>query len=193
MNKNAKLVDIQVLAHNKYALRNVAFDLRKESGAWQRHHWEVYEHGNAVTVLLYNRKKKTIILVRQFRIVPYLAGETGMLLETCAGLLDNENPKEGMLREIEEETGYRMENLKQVYEAYTSSGALSEKLYFFVGEYHDDQKQSKGGGVDAELEDVEVIEMPFNDAIAMLRDGAIHDVKTILLLQHALLHNLLVG
>lgn len=191
MSDLVKLDDVQTLSHKKYILRNFLFDLKKRDGTWERQSREVYDHGNAATALLYNRKKKTIILVKQFRIVVYLDKEpTGMLLEACAGLLEGGDPKEGIIREIEEETGYHITEVKQVYEAYASAGSLSEKLFFFIAEYKDSQKLSKGGGLHDEQEELEVIEMSFGDAIQLLRDGKIKDVKTIVLLQYAIINDI---
>jgi GDP-mannose pyrophosphatase NudK len=188
MSEQIKLGDIQVLSKRKYLLQNVSYDIKKRSGEWDRLQREVYDHGDAATVLLYNKEKKTIILVKQFRIAVFLDKDpSGMLLETCAGLLDGEDPQTAIIREIEEETGYQLSEVQKVYEAYTSAGSLKEKLYFFIGEYKDEHRKSKGGGLEEEHEELDVIEMPFDEAIAMLDSGKIVDAKTIILLQYALI------
>ncbi len=191
MNQKVKLEDIRTLSHEKYLLRTITFSKQKMNGSWERHHREVFDHGDAVTVLLYNKQKRTLIFVRQFRVVVYMDKEpSGMLLETCAGLLEGGEPREVIIREIEEETGYHITQVQQVYVAYSSAGSLSEKLYYFIAEYNDGQKKSSGGGLEQEQEEVEVIEMPFDEAIALLNEGKIQDVKMIVLLQYAIIHKL---
>ena len=117
--------------------------------------------------------------------------EDGFLIEVCAGLLDKDNPEACIIRETEEEVGYRLKKVKKVYEAYSSPGVMTEKMHFFIGEYTDDMKVNDGGGLDSEHEDIEVLELPFEVAIEMLNTGQIEDTRTIVLLQYAIIHKLL--
>lgn len=114
-----------------------------------------------------------------------------MLVETCAGLLDRDDPQTCIRKETEEETGYRIQEVRKVFEAFMSPGSVTERLYFFVGEYFDENKLSDGGGLEAEGEEIEVLELPLDEALAMIETGAICDGKTIMLLQYAKLHGLL--
>ena len=191
MSERVKLKDIQVLSHKKYLLRNIVFDYQKKDGSIELQKREVYDHGDAATVLLYNKEKRTIVMVRQFRIVAFMDNENdGMLLETCAGLLEGKDAHEVIVREIEEETGFHITDVTLVYDAYSSAGSLSEKLYFFIAEYTDAQKLSPGGGLQHEQEELEVIEMPFDEAVKMMYTGKIKDVKSIVLLQYAIINQL---
>lgn len=147
---------------------------------------ETYDRGDGMTVLLYNFKQKSVILTRQFRIPTYLNGNpTGLMIETCAGKLEDENPEKGMIREIEEETGYRVPHIKKIFESYMSPGSVTEVLHFFIAPYSESMKVSNGGGTAEEQENIEVLEMSFVDALEMIRKGEIKDAKTIMLLQYA--------
>ena len=187
-----KINDAKVLSNEHYTLKQIDYELQKKNGEWENQKREVFDHGNAVTALLYNKEHKTVILTRQFRIATYVNGnKDGMLTETCAGLIDkNESPEETIKREIKEETGYAIDQVEQVYKAYSSAGSLTELLYFYVASYSKEQKVTEGGGLEKEGEDVEVLEMPFEDAIQMLERGEIQDAKTIILLQYARLKGL---
>jgi GDP-mannose pyrophosphatase NudK len=186
-----KIQKTEVLSDNWYTLRKVTFEIQKNDGSWQRQSREAYDRGNGATILLYNPSLKTVILTRQFRLPSYVNGnETGMLIETCAGLLDKDNPEDCVKRETEEETGYKLSKVKKVFEAYMSPGSVTELLYFFVAEYSKEQKVTEGGGV-AEEEDIEVLELPFAKALEMMETGEIRDGKTIMLLQYAQLHHLI--
>jgi GDP-mannose pyrophosphatase NudK len=186
-----KIQKTEVLSDNWYTLRKVTFEIQKNDGSWQRQSREAYDRGNGATILLYNPSLKTVILTRQFRLPSYVNGnETGMLIETCAGLLDKDNPEDCVKRETEEETGYKLSKVKKVFEAYMSPGSVTELLYFFVAEYSKEQKVTEGGGV-AEEEDIEVLELPFDKALEMMETGEIRDGKTIMLLQYAQLHHLI--
>ena len=163
-----------------------------KNGVWVNQMREVYDRGDGAGILLFNKEKKTIILTKQFRMPTYLNdNEDGMLLEIAAGMLDKDNPEACIIRETEEETGYRLKEVKKVYEAYSSPGVMTEKMHFFIGEYTDAMKVSEGGGVESEHEDIEVLEIPFKYALNMLYKGEIHDTRTIVLLQYAVIHNLL--
>lgn len=191
---DVKIKKEKVLSDEHYTLKRIDFDIQKKNGEWEEQKREVFDHGNAVTVLLYNTEKKTVLMTRQFRIATYVNGnKDGMLLEIPAGLIDgNEPPEEAILREIKEETGYEIPEVRKVYEAYSSAGSLTELIYYYVAPYTDEQKVSKGGGLEEEGEEVKVIEMHFDEAVQKMESGAIQDAKTILLLQYALLKNLLI-
>ncbi|MBU9847991.1 GDP-mannose pyrophosphatase NudK [Rahnella ecdela] len=177
-------VQNQLLSDNWYVLRKYTYDLIKRNGERQPQSREVYDRGNGATILLYNRPKKTVLLIKQFRMPTYVNGNpTGMLLETCAGLLDNDSPEDCIRKEAIEETGFAVGKVDKLFEAYMSPGSVTEIVHFFAAEYDESQRQNAGGGV--EDEDIDVLEVPFNEALAMIKDGRIKDGKTIMLLQHA--------
>ncbi|MCL4138553.1 UNVERIFIED_CONTAM: hypothetical protein GTU68_039059 [Idotea baltica] len=187
-----KILEKKLLSDNWYKLHKVTFDYQTKTGEWQRQEREAYDRGNGAVILLYNDEKKSVILTRQFRIPTYLNGnEDGHLIEACAGLLDKNSPEECIKRETEEETGYQIEEVKKVFEAYMSPGSVTEILYFFVAEYTPNMKVSDGGGHEDEQENIEVLELPFSQALKMIETGEIKDGKTIMLLQHALINKLL--
>jgi len=191
-NTGVKIKNIEVLSKNWYILRKVNFDYQMSDGTWQSQSREVYDRGNGATILLYNIDKKTVILTRQFRMPSYLNGnESGMLIEACAGLLDNDNPEECIRRETEEETGYKISNVKKIFETYMSPGSVTEMLHFFVARYTDDMKMSEGGGLKDDQEHIDVMELSFEQALEMVGSGEIRDAKTIMLLQYAKIHNLI--
>lgn len=182
----------KLLSDNYYILKKITFDYRLSNGTWVTQSREVYNRGDGAGILLYNKEKQTVILTKQFRMPTYMNdNEDGMLVEICAGMLDKDNPEACIIRETEEEVGYRLENVKKVFEAYSSPGVMTEKMYFFVGEYTDAMKVNSGGGLDSEHEDIEVLEIPFNKAVDMLNSGEIVDTRTIVLLQYAQIHKLL--
>jgi nudix-type nucleoside diphosphatase (YffH/AdpP family) len=180
-----------LLSDNWYTLNKYSFERQRPDGSWARQEREAYDRGDGAAILLYNSVKRTVILTRQFRLPSYVNGnEDGMMIEVCAGLLDQDSPEECIKKETEEETGFRIENVKKIYEAYMSPGAVTEIIYFFTAEYSDDMKVSDGGGLESEQEDIEVLEIPFEQAIAMMESGQIKDGKTIMLLQYAQLNAL---
>lgn len=190
-NKNVKILKTEVLSDNWYTLRKVTFEYQKKDGVWETQSREAYDRGNGATILLYNKEGRTVILTRQFRMPTYVNGnETGMLIETCAGLLDLDNPEDCIRRETEEETGYKVKHVRKVFEAYMSPGSVTEMLYFFVAEYSKDMKISEGGGLEHDQENIEVLELPFDEALQMMANGQIRDGKTIMLLQYAKIHGL---
>ncbi len=185
-NPEIKITETKLLSDNWYVLNKVTFDYQKKDGNVESHIREVYDRGNGAAILLYNTQKKTVILTRQFRLPTYLNGnKTGMMIEVCAGLLDHDNPEEAVIRETEEETGYRLTKVQKVIETYMSPGSVTEILYLFVREYDETMKVNDGGGLDAEQENIEVLEYTFDEAYAMFESGEITDAKTIMLLQHA--------
>ncbi|QIZ52333.1 GDP-mannose pyrophosphatase NudK [Dickeya zeae] len=178
------IVEKKLLSDHWFVLHKYVFDLKRKNGGTVRQMREVYDRGNGATILLYNRAKGTVVLTRQFRMPTYLNGnESGMLLEACAGLLDDQSPEQCIRNEAIEETGYRIGQVEKLFEAYMSPGGVTELLHFFAAEYDDTQRRTSGGGV--EDEDIEVLELPFSEAMAMVKDGRIKDGKTIMLLQHA--------
>jgi nudix-type nucleoside diphosphatase (YffH/AdpP family) len=186
--KNPKITiqKTELLSDNWYILNKVTFDYNKDSDVPETQVREVYDRGNGAVILLYNSTKKTVVLTRQFRLPTYLNGNSsGMLIEACAGMLDEDNPIECIIRETEEETGYRISSVKKVFQSYMSPGAVTEILHFFIGEYQPEMKVSEGGGLAEEHENIEVLEYPFNEAYQMIASGEITDAKTIMLLQYA--------
>lgn len=174
-----------LLSDNWYRLEKVTYDITMPGGKTETHTREAYDRGNGATILLYNRELRTVILTRQFRLPTYLNGNTtGMLIEACAGLLDRDQPEVCIRKEAEEETGYRLGSVQKVFEAYMSPGSVTEILYFFIGAYTPDMKISSGGGLAHEQENIEVLELPYAQAMEMIRSGEIKDAKTIMLLQH---------
>ncbi len=191
-NSQIKNIESKLLSDNYYILKKVTFDYLMKSGQWVNQAREVYNRGDGAGILLYNKEKQTVILTKQFRMPTYMNdNKDGFLVEIAAGMLDKDNPEACVIRETEEEVGYRLKEVKKVYEAYSSPGVMTEKMHFFVGEYTDDMKVSEGGGLDSEHEDIEVLELPFKDALKMLNNGEIYDTRTIVLLQYAQIHKLL--
>lgn len=184
--KNAKvrIIKTDTLSDDWYTLKKYTFDLRRQNGDWQRQSREVYDRGNGATILLYNREYRTVILTRQFRFPTYMNGYPGYLIETAAGLLDNMDAESRIKAEAEEETGFRLANVRKVLEAFMSPGSVTEKLHFFIAEYTARDKVSTGGGLASEGEDIEVLEMGFDEALAAIDSGAIVDGKTIMLLYY---------
>ena len=188
------ILDTHILSDNWYTLKKITFEKTLQGGQPVKQAREVYDRGNGATILLYNKERQTIVLTRQFRLPTYVNGNaTGLLIESCAGLLDQDNPEECIRRETEEETGYKVSAVKKVFEAYMSPGSVTEILYFFVAEYNSGMKVGQGGGLDHEHEDIEVLELPFTRALDMMTTGEIKDGKTMLLLQYANLNSLLTG
>ena len=184
--KNAKvrIIKTDTLSDDWYTLKKYTFDLQRQNGDWQRQSREVYDRGNGATILLYNREHRTVILTRQFRFPTYRNGYPGYLIETAAGLLDNMDAESRIKAEAEEETGFRLANVQKVLEAFMSPGSVTEKLHFFIAEYTARDKVSTGGGLASEGEDIEVLEMGFDEALAAIDSGAIVDGKTIMLLYY---------
>ncbi|QQZ44491.1 NUDIX domain-containing protein [Pseudomonas sp. SK3(2021)] len=174
----------EMLSDNWYLLKKYSFDLQRRDGRWQAQTREVYDRGNGATILLYNRERRTVLLIRQFRMPTYVNDHSGYLIETAAGLLDNASPEERIRLEAEEETGYRVGAVEKVYEAFMSPGSVTERLHFFIGEYSPDDRVGDGGGLEEEGEDIEVLELGYQQALDRVRSGEIVDGKTIMLLQY---------
>ncbi|GAA4277088.1 GDP-mannose pyrophosphatase NudK [Aquimarina mytili] len=191
-NNSIKIKNKEILSDNWYTLHKVTYEYLNKNNIWETHTREAYDRGNGAVILLYNSDHKKIILTRQFRLPTYINGnQTGMMIEACAGLLDQDNPKDCILKETEEETGYKITNVKKVFESYMSPGSVTEILHFFIAEYNENMKVSDGGGIPEEQENIEVLELDFDQALKMMYSGEIKDAKTIMLLQYAKIHNLL--
>jgi len=178
------IIKEKLLSENWFVLRNFTYEITRNNGEVLRHKREVYDRGNGATILLYNREKNSVVLIRQFRIATYLNGnQSGELIEACAGLLDDGTPEDCIRKEAIEETGYQVGEVEKLWQAYMSPGGVTEIVHFFAAEYSEAQRTNNGGGV--EDEEIAVLELPFPEAMAMVKNGRICDGKTIMLLQHA--------
>jgi len=190
-----RIIEEKLLADDWARLTKYTIDFTRRDGASERQIRQVYDRGNGAGILPIDRERGTVLLVRQFRMPAYLnprsgAGERGMLIEVCAGLLDANDPETAIRKEAEEELGFRLNSVQKVFDAYMSPGSVSERLSLFVAEYTPADRISAGGGAIDEGEDIEVLEMPLTRAFALVQDGTIADAKTIMLLQYALLKEL---
>jgi GDP-mannose pyrophosphatase NudK len=184
-NNKVRIINREILSSNWYTLRKITYDYLKKDGTWQTQSREAYDRGNGAAIMLYNPPLKTVILTRQFRMPTFINGnEDGLLIEACAGLLDKDNPEDCIKRETEEETGYKINSVQKIMEVYMSPGSVTEMLYFFIAEYAHDMKVTDGGGVAHEQEEIEVLELPFEQTLQMIDTGQIQDAKTIMLLQY---------
>jgi len=189
---DVNIINTEILSDNWYTLKKITYEMRHNDGSVRLQHREAYDRGNGATILLYNKQLQSVILTQQFRLPTYINGnETGLLIECCAGLLDKDNPEDCIRRETEEETGYQVNDVKKVFEAYMSPGSVTEILYFFVAECTPAMKISEGGGIEEESENIRVMELPFTNALEMIKTGEIKDAKTIMLLQYAQINQLL--
>lgn len=189
---NIRILDTKILSDNWYVLRKITYKYSKNDGTKLTQSREVYDRGNGATILLYNKDQKTVILTRQFRLPTFVNGnETGMLIEACAGLLDKDNAEDCIRRETEEETGYKIKEVRKIFEAYMSPGSVTEILYFFIAAYAKEMKVNYGGGVEHEEENIEILELDISQAMKMIESGEIKDGKTIMLLQYIRLNNIL--
>ena len=182
--ERVRIRDVATLSHDWYLLQKTTFDYLRRDGQWQAQTRETYDRGDGATILLYNRAKRTVILIRQFRFPTYRDGHHGFLIEAAAGLLEQASPEQRIRAEVEEETGYRVGDVHKVFEAFMSPGSVTERLHFFVAEYDPSSRLNEGGGLAHEGEDIEVLELPLAQAMQMVADGRICDGKTIMLLQH---------
>ena len=189
---NIKILDTKVLSDNWYVLRKITYEYSKKDGTKLIQSREAYDRGNGATILLYNKSQRTVILTRQFRLPTFVNGnETGMLIEACAGLLDKDNAEDCIKRETEEETGYKITDVKKIFEAYMTPGSVTEILYFFIAEYSKEMKVNDGGGIELEEENIEVLELNIDKAMTMIESGEIKDGKTIMLLQYIKINSIL--
>jgi nudix-type nucleoside diphosphatase (YffH/AdpP family) len=183
-----RVKDVRLLSDNYGTLKTTTFDWRRADGEWQTLARETYDRGGAATVLPYNLAQRMVILIKQFRYPVYVGGRDELMIEAIAGMLDGEAPEVRIRAEAEEESGYRLRDPRKVFEAFMSPGALTEKIHFFVSEYEPGMRIGLGGGLIHEGEDIEVLELPIDEALAMIADGRIADAKTIMLLQYAALN-----
>jgi len=191
VNDRVRVLEQVVLSDNWGLVKKTTLELKRRSGEWQRQVRETYDRGDGAGILLYNRTQRTVILTRQFRYPAFYNGEEGWLIEVVAGKLDGNSPEEAARKEAEEESGFHVHDVEFVMAAYMSPGSVTEKVSMFIAEYDADTKRSAGGGLEDEGEDIEVLEMGFDDALKMIETGEIADAKTIMLLQHMRLKGIL--
>ncbi len=190
MQQRVKVKNVEILSDDWYVLKKNTFEYQRSDGSWQTMSRETYDRGNGATILLYNKPNRTVVLIRQFRFPAFVNGHQGMMIEACAGLLDERDPVTCIKHETEEETGYRLHDVKKVLECYMSPGSVTERLFFFIGEYDAKAKVNDGGGLLSDGEDIDVVELPFEQALEMIQNGEIVDAKTIMLLQYAQLNGI---
>jgi nudix-type nucleoside diphosphatase (YffH/AdpP family) len=183
-----RIQSVETLSDDWYLLKKTTFDFLRSDGTWQRQSRETYDRGNGAVILLYNLEQRSVVLTAQFRFPAFVNGHDGMLIEAPAGLLDAASPEARIKAEVEEETGYRVEHVRKIFEAFMSPGSVTEKLYFFVAEYEASSKAALGGGNREEGEDIAVLELSIEDAMRAIENGEIADGKTIMLLQYAHIH-----
>ena len=184
-----KNVKKELLSDNWYTLNKFTFDYEKEDGELERQEREVYNCGDAIAILLYNKENGTIVLTKQFRMAVHQNEKSdGMMIEVCAGLLDGDTPVVCAKKESLEETGYKLEKVEKIFEAYMVPGTVTQKVHYFIAEYTSEMRVTLGGGADYETENIEVLELPFDNAFDMIKTGGITDAKTIMLLQYAKLN-----
>ncbi len=187
-----KILQTEILSNNWYLLKKLTYEYVKQDRSKHVQTREVYDRGNGAVILLYNKEQQSVILTEQFRLPSFVNGnESGMLIEACAGLLDKDNPEDCIRRETEEETGYKIAEVRKIFEAYMSPGSVTEILYFFIAAYQSSMKVTDGGGAEHEEENIDVLELNIDDALAMIDSGEIKDGKTIMLLQYVRLHRIL--
>lgn len=179
-----------VLSDEWATLTRHAFELQRRDGTWEAQIRQSYDRGHAAVILPYDPARKTVLLVRQFRLPVHLQGDNGLLIEACAGLLEGDDPETCIRKEAQEELGYRLGAVRNIYDVYMSPGSVTERLSFFMAEYSPSDRMSDGGGIAHEGEDIEVLEMPLAEALTLVRDGLIVDAKTVMLIQHAVIEGL---
>lgn len=180
--------EVTLLSDNWYVLKTTRFDWLRNDGRWQRMDRETYDRGNGATLLPYDLAQRTVLLTRQFRYPVFANGHDDLLIEAAAGLLDNAAPEERIRAEVEEELGYRLGTVQKIFESFMSPGSVTERLHFFIAPYEPSMRIGSGGGLAEEGEDIEVLELGIDEALAMVADGRIVDAKTVMLLYHAKLH-----
>lgn len=178
---------LTVLSDNHYTLRKAEFDYRFPDGQWQTEKRESYDVGDGATVLPMDRKAGTVLLVRQFRWPVFETGYRQLLIETIAGKLDGDTPEDCVLHEAMEEGGVAIHNPRLVFHTFMSPGAVKERIFMFIADYDATLPRHETGGIRAEGEDIETLEIPLDQAMAMIASGEIIDAKTIMLLQYAAL------
>lgn len=187
-NPRVRVTDVRLLSDNWYRLHTTTFDYLGDDGQWTTQSRETYDRGNGATILLYNVPRRTVLLTRQFRYPVYVNGHPdGMLLETAAGLLDDDDPETAIRREAIEETGHAIGDVTRVFDVYMSPGSVTERLHFFAAPYNASTRATEGGGIADDGEHITVVELGIDEALAMIEDGRIADAKTIMLLQWSVL------
>ena len=188
-NQDVVVRDVELLAAGWHVLRRTTFDYRHRDGRRTREQRETYDRGNGATILLYDPVRRTVLLTRQFRYPVYVNGHPdGMLLEAAAGLLDADDPVTAIRRETLEELGVQVGELEHLFDVWMSPGSVTEQLHFYAAPYAPASRTSAGGGLAEDGEDIEVIELPMDEALNHIATGDIADAKTIMLLQWAALH-----
>ena len=190
LDRNPRVVveDVELLAAGWHVLRATTFRYRGDDGTWSTQTRETYDRGNGATVLLYDPAQRTVLLTRQFRYPVYVNDHPdGMLIETAAGLLDDDDPVTAIRREAEEETGVHVDEVEHVFDVYMSPGSVTERLHFFAAAYDGAEREGDRGGLAEEDEEIEILEYDIDVALAKIRDGSIQDAKTIMLLHWAVL------
>jgi nudix-type nucleoside diphosphatase (YffH/AdpP family) len=187
-NPDVVVKDVELLASGWHVLRKTTLDRRRSDGEWVTEQRETYDRGNGATMLLHDVERRTVLLTRQFRYPVYVNGHPdGLLIEAAAGLLDDDAPEVAVRREVEEELGVSVGEVQHVFDVFMSPGSVTERLHFFAAPYRPVDRTTAGGGLEEEGEDIEVVELPFDEALDMIDDGRIADAKTIMLLQWAAL------
>jgi nudix-type nucleoside diphosphatase (YffH/AdpP family) len=187
-NPRVRVRDVEVIAAAWHVLRRTTLDYQGDDGEWSTQQRETYDRGNGATVLLYDAARRTVLLTRQFRFPVYVNGHPdGMLIEAAAGLLDDDDPETAIRREAAEETGVQIGRLQHVFDVYMSPGSVTERLHFYAAPYTPAARTAEGGGLADEGEEIDVLELDFDEALTMIRDGRIADAKTIMLLHWAAL------
>jgi nudix-type nucleoside diphosphatase (YffH/AdpP family) len=175
---------VEVLSDDWAILKKFTFDYRRRDGSLERQVRQTYDRGHGAVILPYDPERGTVLLVRQFRLPAYVSGHPEPLIEACAGLLDKDDPETCIRREAQEELGYRLRDIGPVFHVFMSPGSVTERLMFFIARYSPGDRTGQGGGDRHEGEDIEVLEIPLEEALGMIGKGEIIDGKTIMLLQH---------
>ncbi len=192
MNSKAEIRNLTstILSDEWARLTRHEFELQRRDGVWESQIRQSYDRGHAAVILPFDPLRKTVLLVKQFRLPVHLQGDDGLLIEACAGLLEGDDPETCIRKEAEEELGYRLGAVRRIYDIYMSPGSVTERLSFFMAEYSPFDRISDGGGNAHEGEDIEVLEMLLSEALALVRSGGIVDAKTVMLIQQAVIDGL---
>lgn len=184
MQDRIRIKSVELLSDDWAVLKKTTFDYRRNDGVWETQVRQTYDRGDGAVILPLDPSRSCVLLVKQFRYPAFVTGHAEPLIEACAGLLDENDPETAIRKEAEEELGYRLRDVRRLYAPYMSPGSVTERLTFFTAEYAPSDRISTGGGSTDEGEDIEVLEVPLDEALAMTRDGRIIDAKTIMLIQH---------
>jgi GDP-mannose pyrophosphatase NudK len=182
--ESVRICDVETIAHNKGKLISVSYEQRRRDGEQQQRKREIYDNGNSAVILPYDPDRKTVLLTRQLRLPIFLQDGMERTVEACAGKLDGEKAERRIMKEMQEELGYRVSKVERLFELYVSPAAIMEKIVFFTCVYSPADKVSAGGGLKEEGEDIDVIETTLEEAVAMIASGEIVDAKTVVLVQY---------